>query len=467
MRFSPGDSVGPYRVTGVIGEGAMGVVYQVVNGVTGRLDAMKVLTEDVSHDLEQVERFLHEIQLQARLEHPNIAQVRTAFCEGRTLIMVMEQVDGDALDLQIGRTLPAPIETMRIIDQVLQALGYAHAKGVIHRDVKPGNILIGKDGQVKLTDFGLARQQSDPSKTLPGIAVGTVYYMSPEQVRAAGPIDGRSDLYSTAIVFYEMLTGRRPFDGAEQFAIMRAQVELTPPPPSVYARFLPPAVDQVLARALQKDPALRYQSAAEFRAAVAALPSAWMVPPIPPKQWNAAVKFGAVMCGTAILVLSAFALPPWISSYEHRIETLDLKPPAAPLPPPDALLVPVAAPVQPASPVVDPPRSPAAPPRPPNRIAQPAPRPFSATRIVNADPELPPAAPPPNIEASPILAPHSESITPPAAPASPTVPVEPPAPAVEQQQKPQDPNWMRRTVRGFPRLFRRKNAEPEQSKPKQ
>ncbi|MBM3788225.1 MAG: serine/threonine protein kinase, partial [Acidobacteria bacterium] len=331
MKFSPGDSVGPYRVTGVIGEGAMGVVYQVVNGVTGRLDAMKVLTDDVSHDLEQVERFLHEIQVQARLEHPNIAQVRTAFCEGRTLIMVMEQVDGDALDLQIGRTLPAPIETMRIIDQVLQALGYAHAKGVIHRDVKPGNILIGKDGQVKLTDFGLARQQSDPSKTLPGIAVGTVYYMSPEQVRAAGPIDGCSDLYSTAVVFYEMLTGRRPFDGAEQFAIMRAQVELTPPPPSSYARFLPPAVDQVLARALQKDPALRYQSAAEFRAAVAALPSAWMVPPVPPKQWNASLKFGAVMCGTAILVLSAFALPPRISSYEPRIETLDLKPPAAPL----------------------------------------------------------------------------------------------------------------------------------------
>ncbi|MBM3754687.1 MAG: hypothetical protein FJW38_11985 [Acidobacteria bacterium] len=97
MRFSPGDSVGPYRVTGVIGEGAMGVVYQVVNGVTGRLEAMKVLTDDVSHDLEQGERFLHEIQVQARPEHPNIAQVRTAFCEGRTLIMVMEQVDGDAL----------------------------------------------------------------------------------------------------------------------------------------------------------------------------------------------------------------------------------------------------------------------------------------------------------------------------------------------------------------------------------
>lgn len=339
--------------------------------------------------------------------------------------------------------------------------------------MKPGNILIGKDGQVKLTDFGLTRQQSDPSKTLPGIAVGTVYYMSPEQVRAAGPIDDRSDLYSTAIVFYEMLTGRRPFDGAEQFAIMRAQVELTPPPPSSYARFLPPAVNQVLARALQKDPALRYQSAAEFRAAIAALPSAWMVPPVPPKRWNARLKFGAVMCGTTILVLSAFALPPWIPSYEPRFETLELNPPAAPLPPPGALVMPAAAPIEP-PPAVAPPATvaaprppPASPRRPPARVEPPAPRPFSATRIVNADPEPPPAPPLPRIEASPVPPPPSESKTPPVAPAPPPTPVQTPAPDVQQQQKPQDPRWMRRTVRGFPRLFRRKNAEPEQGKPKQ
>ncbi|MFN0102605.1 MAG: serine/threonine-protein kinase [Bryobacteraceae bacterium] len=462
MRFSPGDSVGPYRVTAVIGEGATGVVYQVVNGVTGRFDAMKVLTDDVSNDLEQVERFLHEIQLQAKLEHPNIAQVRTAFCEGRTLIMVMEQVGGEALDLHIERGLPAPIETMRIIDQVLQALGYAHSKGVIHRDVKPGNILVGKDGQVKLTDFGLARQQSDPSKTLPGVAVGTVYYMSPEQVRAFGPIDGRSDLYSAGIVFYEMLTGRKPFDGAEQFAIMRAQVELMPPPPSFHARFLPPAVDQVLAKALQKDPALRYQTADEFRAAVAALPSAWMIPPAPPKRFTGAVKFGAVMCGTAILVLSAFALPPWISSYEPAIETLDLKPPAPPPPPADALVLPAKTP-EPAA---------VAPPalaRPTVRQVVSPPKPFAATRILNADSEpvtiAPP--PPPRIEPVPLQQPVQASPPPPSAP-----PVSEPAPAsaapqVKQPESSQEPNWMRRTVRGFPRLFRRKPAESDPGKPKQ
>jgi serine/threonine-protein kinase len=459
MKFSPGDSVGPYRVTGVIGEGATGVVYQVVNGVTGRLDAMKVLTDDISHDLEQVERFLHEIQLQAKLEHPNIAQVRTAFCEGRTLIMVMEQVGGEALDEQIGRALPAPIETMRIIDQVLQALGYAHAKGVIHRDVKPANILVSKDGQVKLTDFGLARQQSDPSKTLPGVAVGTVYYMSPEQVRAFGPIDGRSDLYSTGIIFYEMLTGRRPFDGAEQFAIMRAQVELTPPPPSFHARFLPPAVDQVLARALQKDPALRFQTADEFRAAVAALPSAWMIPPAPPKQWNQTVKFGAVMCGTAMLVLSAFAFPPWIASYEPAVETLDLRPPAPPVPPAGALQLPIHTADPTPSAVTAPPPAKSV-----RRVA-PAAKPFTALRIVNADPEpvtiTPPA--PPRVEPAPLEQQVQTSAPPPPAPPAPK-----PEPAiVEPPQKQQDANWMRRTVRGFPRLFRRKAAEPEPEKPKQ
>lgn len=458
MRFSPGDSVGPYRVTGVIGEGATGVVYQVVNGVTGRFDAMKVLTDDISHDLEQVERFLHEIQLQAKLEHPNIAQVRTAFCEGRTLVMVLEQVGGEALDEQICRALPAPIETMRIMDQVLQALGYAHGKGVIHRDVKPANILVGKDGQVKLTDFGLARQQSDPSKTLPGVAVGTVYYMSPEQVRAFGPIDGRSDLYSAGVVFYEMLTGRRPFDGAEQFAIMRAQVELTPPPPSFHARFLPPAVDQVLAKALQKDPALRFQTADEFRAAVAALPSAWMIPPAPPKQLNNAVKFGAVMCGTAILVLSAFALPPWVASYEPVVETLDLKPPAPPAPPAGALALP-AKPPQPPPAVIS------APPAAVVRRVAPAPKPFTASRIVNADPDPPPITPPapPRMEPAPVQQQVQTSAPPPPAPPAPK-----PEPVIaEPQQKQQESNWMRRTVRGFPRLFRRKAGDQETEKPKQ
>lgn len=461
MRFSPGDCVGPYRVTAVIGEGSSGVVYQVVNGVTGRLEAMKVLTDDISRDLQQVERFLHEIQLQAKLEHPNIAQVRTAFCEERTLIMVMEQVGGEALDLQIARRRPAPIETMRIIDQVLQGLGYAHSMGVIHRDVKPANILVGKDGQVKLTDFGLARQQSEPSKTLPGVAVGTVYYMSPEQVRACGPIDGRSDLYSVGVVFYELLTGCRPFDGAEQFAIMRAQVELNPPPPSFHVRFLPPAVDQVLARALQKDPALRYQSADEFRAAVAGLPSAWMIPPVPPKRLNRAVKFGAALCGTGILVLSAFALPPWLAGFEPEILTLELPSPRTPAPPADALVLPRQEPAQ--RPVTAPPvRSPV------SRVSRPARGRFTATRIANAESEpvtLP--QPAPAIDPAPPLQTIPFAVAPVPAPLAPE-PAPPQSSVVsEQHEKPQDPSWMRRTVRGIPRLFRRKPVESEQPKPKQ
>lgn len=458
MRFSPGDTVGPYRVTGEIGEGAMGVVYQVVNGVTGRFDAMKVLTGDGSHDLQQVERFLHEIQLQARLEHPNIAQVRTAFCEDRTLIMIMEQVEGEPLDRALLRGIPAPIVAFQVMEQILLALEYAHGKGVIHRDVKPANILVDKLGHVKITDFGLARRQDDPSKTLPGIAVGTVFYMSPEQVRGTGPVDARSDLYAAGIVLYEMLTGRKPFDGGEQFAIMRAQVEHNPPPPSHWMPLFPPAVDLVLARALAKDPAQRFQSASEFLAAVRALPSAWMMPAVAPKRAIAALRFGAVMCGTAILVLSAFALPPWLARREIPVESLPLSYPAAPKPPADALHFPKVAPaVEPVEP--ERPQQQKAPPRP-------APKPFSAVRIHNADPAPAADLPAPAVPAA-APAPPPKLAPPPPIVVDEPPPIEKPAPAMQTPPQPaeKDPSWMRRTIRGFPRIFRRR-AESKQAPPK-
>ncbi|MBM3784846.1 MAG: serine/threonine protein kinase [Acidobacteria bacterium] len=452
MRFAPGDTVGPYRVTGNIGEGAMGVVYQVVNGVTGRLEAMKVLTDDVSNDLQQVERFLHEIQLQAKLEHPHIAQVRTAFCEGRRLIMIMEQVDGESLDRILARSVQAPIMALRIMEQVLLALSYAHSKGVIHRDVKPANVIVAPNGQVKLTDFGLARQQSDPSKTLPGIAVGTVFYMSPEQVRAAGPVDGRSDLYSAGVIFYEMLTGRRPFDGEEQFAVMRAQVEHNPAPPSAWNPVLPPAVDLVLARALGKDPAHRFQSADEFLAAIRTLPSAWMAPAVKPKRSLGPLKFGAVMCGTAILVLSAFALPPWLARQEPEIEVLQLSPPPAPKPPADALSLPRWIEPAPERPVVA---------RVPVAVRQRPLARFAATRISNAEPaEVVDAPPAPVVVQEKFPEPPRLTILPQAPlPAAPLVPAQP---KVEPPPKAQEPNWMRRTVRGFPRIFRRRNETKQQ-----
>jgi len=232
MRFQPGDAVGPYRVTGVIGEGAAGVVYQVVNSVTGRLDAMKILADSYGHDLEQAQRFLREIQLQAKLDHPNIAQVRTAFCEGNTIVLVMELIDGEPLSSVLQRGPLSVAGAIRVAEQVLNALIMAHHHGVVHRDVKPANILVDRNGFVKLTDFGLAKQYGEPGQTGQGMAVGTVFYMAPEQVRGLAATDWRADLYAVGVLLYEMLTGRKPFDGNEQYAVMRAQVEHIPAPVS-------------------------------------------------------------------------------------------------------------------------------------------------------------------------------------------------------------------------------------------
>ena len=156
MRFQAGDAVGPYRVTEVIGGGATGVVYQVINSVTGRLEAMKILSDNYAQDLEQAQRFLREIQLQAKLDHPNITQVRTAFCEGSTIVLVMELVPGEALSDRLHRG-PLALRELLQISQQIAALAAAHEKGVLHRDLKLANIRLTPEGRVKVLDFGLAR----------------------------------------------------------------------------------------------------------------------------------------------------------------------------------------------------------------------------------------------------------------------------------------------------------------------
>lgn len=450
MRFAPGDTVGPYRVTSKIGEGATGVVYQVVNGVTGRLEAMKILANDGRHDLDQAQRFLREIQFQAKLEHPNIAQVHTGFCEGTTLVMVMEQVDGEPLSELIRRG-PVPLQqALGIVSQVLTALEFAHARQVIHRDVKPANILIARDGKVKLTDFGLAKQQNDPSQSNPGHAAGTVYYMAPEQVRANAAIDHRVDIYASAIVLYEMLTARRPFDGSDHFTVMRAQVECVPPPASHWLPGLPAHIDAALARALQKDPAARFQSVAEFRAALSPHSAAIAIP-IPPRRSTSPWKFSAVMLSTAAVLLAAFSLPPWLSSRANAHEHLDLPVPAAPAPPAIAYLP--------------------TPPEPVANVAAVAPAPPHAKPATRRRPATTPlfkanihSAPDSSVESPEPIAAAPKPLTPP-----PNIAISTPAPSPEPQaalpaatlpEKPQHP--LRRAISRFPRIFR---SKPQETKP--
>jgi serine/threonine-protein kinase len=267
MNFGIGDTVGGYEIVGVLGSGGMGEVYRVRNVISDRVDAMKVLLASLQRDQDFATRFLREIKVQARLVHPNIAQLYTAFEHQGNLMMILELVDGMSLldMLQHGR-LPL-LSAVDYASQALTALSYAHAQDVIHRDIKPGNIMVTRAGVVKLMDFGIAKAATDRSLTVTGSLIGSLYYMSPEQVRAEA-IDSRSDLYSVGVVLYQMATGRKPFEGDSEYSIMRAQVEHAPPPPSAIDVAVPEELSRVIVRALAKDPADRFQTGEEFREAL-------------------------------------------------------------------------------------------------------------------------------------------------------------------------------------------------------
>jgi eukaryotic-like serine/threonine-protein kinase len=263
-----GDVVGDYRVIEVVGSGGMGAVYKIEHLITKRIEAMKLLPPGSSSDPEHVQRFEREIQVQARLHHPNIAALYNAVRDGESIALVMEFVEGESLQ-RLVEAGPLPVETaVDLAGQVLQALAYAHEAGVIHRDVAPANILITPDHVAKLTDFGLARGVTDLRLSTSGAPLGSPWYMSPEQVRGIGAVDARTDLYAVGAVLHEMLTGGKLFDVEGAFAVMRAHVEAEPAPPSTRNPLVPAALDEIVRKAVAKDPAMRFQSADEFRLAL-------------------------------------------------------------------------------------------------------------------------------------------------------------------------------------------------------
>ena len=268
MSFEIGDTVGTYKIVGTIGSGAMGEVFKVEHVFTRRMEAMKILALDASSTPEQDQRFLREIQLQAGLNHPNIAAVHNAFRENGHLVMIMELVQGSSLRtlLERGR-LPLAV-SVDYACQALAALDYAHAHGVAHRDISPANMIVTENGTLKVTDFGLARSRHHVRLTETGALVGSLYYTPPEQVKGSGTFDIRSDIYSLGAVLYEMTTGRKPFHSENPYTLMLAHVEQKPPPPSEVSPELPPALDEILLKALEKDPEERFQSAELFRCAL-------------------------------------------------------------------------------------------------------------------------------------------------------------------------------------------------------
>jgi len=270
MALEVGARVGDYEVVGLIGAGGMGRVYKVRSIISNREEAMKVLLPDLNSEHELAERFIVEIRTLAGLEHPNIAQLRTAFQFQNQLIMIMEFVEGATLE-QMASQSALPVD--RVLDyatQTLSALSFAHSHGVIHRDIKPANIMITTHGQVKLMDFGIAKNADEMHLTRPGMTIGSVYYMSPEQVRG-GTVDARSDLYSLGVTLYEALTGRKPFQADTSFSVLNAHLNEAPVPPIAVNAALSPELNSIILRALAKNPADRFQTAQEFHDALKAL----------------------------------------------------------------------------------------------------------------------------------------------------------------------------------------------------
>jgi eukaryotic-like serine/threonine-protein kinase len=281
MNLQIGSTVGDYQIVGILGAGGMGKVYKVRNVISDRIEAMKVLLPDLVAQAELSDRFLREIKTQASLEHPNIASLRTALRVDNQLLMLMEFVDGVTLEQKL-KDGPLPVEqAVDYISQALSALDYAHQHGVIHRDIKPANMMLTPAGLVKLMDFGIAKGSGDQRLTMTGTTMGSLYYMSPEQIRGAANVDARADLYSVGVTLYELATGKRPFDGDSQFAIMSAHLEKMPVPPVEVDPRLPQALNDAILMSVAKDPAMRFQTAGAFRAALGSVLPAKQAAPIP------------------------------------------------------------------------------------------------------------------------------------------------------------------------------------------
>src|SRR5580693_336622 len=265
--YTVGQRLGDYEILGILGAGGMGKVYKVRNTISDRVEAMKILLPDLAGQKDLADRFLREIKVLASLNNPNIAALRTALTLDNQLVMIMEFVDGVTLSSRLHQGAIPPALAVKYIDQVLDALSYAHKQNIIHRDIKPANMMLTADGSVKLMDFGIARSASDRSLTLTGTTLGSLNYMPPEQVKG-DPADNRSDLYSLGVSLYEMVTGQLPFQADSNYAMMAAHLQEVPKPPIVLRPGMPQALNQIIVMALAKDPGQRFQSADAFRGAL-------------------------------------------------------------------------------------------------------------------------------------------------------------------------------------------------------
>ena len=262
-----GDTLGTYRLIEKLGEGGMGEVYRALDEMLDRDVALKMLRPELARRQATVDRFRAEAITLAKLDHPRIARIHGCSRHDDRWFIVMEFVRGETLLARLGRAGRLPwTEAVPIVCQLLDALEYAHRRGVVHRDMKPANVLMSADGAVKVTDFGIARVLDTERATRTGHIVGTLEYMSPEQVRGE-EVDGRADLYAVGIVLFELLTGRVPFRGAAEYEVMLQHLNAAVPSLRGLAD-VPAWLDDVLQRALAKGLADRFPSAAAFQLAI-------------------------------------------------------------------------------------------------------------------------------------------------------------------------------------------------------
>ncbi len=266
--LEPGNMVGRYLILSRIGGGGMGVVYRAHDTELNRTVAIKVLPPHLCKNADYLKRFRTEAQAQARLNSPHIVTLYSMVEHPAGLMLVLEYVQGQTLESRLrGEGSLSAREAVKIFEQTLRGVEHIHHLGVVHRDLKPSNLFITQQGKIKLMDFGVARimDSQDPSQI--GTMVGTLLYISPEQINGK-EIDFRSDIYTLGISLFEAVTGRLPFERRTDYELMHAHVQETPPRPKKLQRRLTPALERIILKAIEKDPSRRYQSAAEFRSAL-------------------------------------------------------------------------------------------------------------------------------------------------------------------------------------------------------
>ena len=300
---------GKYRIVGEIGRGGMGVVYEADDLKLRRTVALKFLPGELTDDTEARERFVHEARAASVLDNPHICTIYEIGESGTgQMFIAMALCHGESLRAKVKRGPLAPAEALALAAQVADGLAAAHENGIVHRDVKPGNVLVSKDGTARVADFGLAKIAGEARLTRPGTSVGTVAYMSPEQIRGKD-VDARTDVWSLGVVLYEMLTGSLPFHGENEHSFAYAIVHSDPKPLGDLPPGTPEGCGAIIEKALTKDPSGRFASAREMSKALASVMAGAGFRPRPRRAFIMRIALPAVLGAAAVYAVLAFGVP--------------------------------------------------------------------------------------------------------------------------------------------------------------